>query len=212
MTILRQIFLSALLMLIAAGAYGQITPTSALTTLPDRLYPYMSQSSMLDMNDYYHNGITRPMVNLLSDTVRLVSMTDCMATMSVGSDTLSVVVLPKGKKQIIMTITTLGVPEPDSEIKFFDNMWQPVDADRLITLPGRRQWFEGLGRNDYAQISQTVPFVIYSATFDPATSILSLTPHLSGRYVEPLSLDEMTDKIRPVIRYKWNGKRFVKVK
>ncbi len=191
---------------LAAGA--QATARSALTTAPGVVLPELSESTRLDMLDYYDSGMKKPLANIFGTECVLDTLGNDKATIRFGDHkTLSIYVLPYGKKELIMTIETLSVPQADSHIAFYTTKWEPIETKKLFSEPRLADWVGNLSGEKLVEVENAVPFILYQAEYDPSTATLRLTSDLDG-YVAREYMPLAKEAVAESLTYTWSGKRF----
>ena len=210
---MKKIFLT-LIVIIAAmlPATAQVTPESAFTTAPSKVLPSLEQSARLDLLDYHREGIDRLIPNVFGDSAHIVSSTPATLRFAPAEGmTVDFVVLPAKGKEIIMVITTVDTPMPDSSIDFYTHDWQQLDASKLLKLPAPGDWCSAKSKAELAEWQRLVPFLTVSADYDPASMTLTLVP-TPGDYIDSEQLDRAKQLTVASISYKWTGSKFQLVK
>ncbi|MDE7135588.1 MAG: DUF3256 family protein [Muribaculaceae bacterium] len=191
---------------LAAGA--QATARSALTTAPGIVLPELSESTRLDMLDYYDSGMKKPIPDIFGTECVLDTLGNDKATIRFGEHkTLSIYVLPYGKKELIMTVETLNVPQADSHIAFYSTKWEPIETKKFFAEPKLADWVGKLAGEKLVDIENALPFILYQADYDPSTGTLRLTSVLDG-YVANENMPLAKEAVAKSLTYTWSGKRF----
>lgn len=170
-------------------------------------------SARLDLLDYYDSGMQGQVRDALIERVVIDMLTSDQVKVTLA-DTISLklTLLPYGKQSVVMQILELPTPAIDAEIKFYDLDSNELPADRFIPRLYLDDWQSGkLNASDRAKLEDNLPFIMYSADYDPATQILTL----DGSFVEYLPVESYQicePLLRPQLRFKWNGKKFQPVK
>lgn len=205
---MKRLLLSAAAAAAILTAGAQATARSALQTMPATLLPELSESSRLDMLDYYDSGVKKPIANIFGTDCVLDTLGNDMATIRFGEHkSLSIYVLPAGKSEMLMTIETLATPQPDSHIAFYNTKWEPVADGKCFADPLLVDWAGKLQADRKAEIENALPFILYSADYDPSTGMLTLVSDVEG-YVAEEKLPTVREAVAKSLTYKWNGKKF----
>lgn len=205
--------LSILAMLFAAVTVNaQVTAKTAFTSAPKEVFPTIPSSVRLDMIDYFESGISRPSANLFGSDVIITGLTDNVITLKNGSiQKVAIIVLPGKSGEIIMTISDLETPATDSEIKFYNSRWEEYDDQKFFANPSLADWTGKLSKTDRASLENMLPFLTFSAVYDPATMTLTLTPTI-GDYVAENDRQSVDNALKPSLSYKWNRQAFKPVR
>ena len=93
--------------------------TSLFLSAPDELMPALPYATRLDMLDYFNYGSNRAIQNIFGGESRILSINESDMTVQ-ASDVLTyqIILLKKGKENIIAVITTLLTPTADSILIF----------------------------------------------------------------------------------------------
>lgn len=141
-------------------------------------------------------------LNYMSETYMDVQLTP--------SSTLQIKVFKDKKDQpVIMTIYTVGNDETamDSDVRFFDGDFQPLETRKLLNRPALKDFFEipKGALTTYKEIEQMIPFPTYQFTAgegDEVTAKLTI-----GQAVSQDDLKILELFLRPGVTYRWDGKR-----
>lgn len=178
--------------------------------MPNALFPYIDQTSRLDLMDYYDSGIEKKVPNQLGDSARIVLIDDAMLSIEYAPGCeISLIPLHRKNDELIMILQTLDIPDRDTSIKFFTHDWKPIDSSKLIDLPKTSDWFAVKDKAKKTLIEENVPFMTMCAVYDADTSKLRLIP-TPGDYIAPEHLEEVKGLLYPSFEYLWTGKKFSK--
>lgn len=208
-----QKLLMVLTMLIACvpTILAQLTAEQAFADAPSSIFPLLDKNARLDMIDYFKSGSSTPSQNAFNGTSRITQLTPAQVSVSMTDATkYDIIVLNQGASQIIALIQTVATPAPDSHITFYSAAWSPL-KESLFTPPTLQDWLTAKGSDNSSQVSNLVPFMLASYSYDAATSVLTLTNNLK----EFLSADiysMIAADLRTSLTYKWNGKAMQPVK
>lgn len=165
---------------------------------PDSVVPLLDLNTRLDMLDYYDCGSRTASTNMLEGKSRVTyrdSLTVRYELTERIKGQLSVIPMAKGDSLIIV-ITTLATPTPDSEIEIYTTQWQRPGKP-VFRAPTMSDWITAA-----APPEEQAQFMMYSADYDSSTKTLTLTSTMD-KYcgTEPHWL-------RRQLIYRFDGKKF----
>ncbi len=165
---------------------------------PDSVVPLLDLNTRLDMLDYYDCGSRTASTNMLEGKSRVTyrdSLTVRYELTERIKGQLSVIPMAKGDSLIIV-ITTLATPTPDSEIEIYTTQWQR-SGKPVFSAPTMSDWITAA-----APPEEQAQFMMYSADYDSSTKTLTLTSTMD-KYcgTEPHWL-------RRQLIYRFDGKKF----
>ena len=165
---------------------------------PDSVVPLLDLNTRLDMLDYYDCGSRTASTNMLEGKSRVTyrdSLTVRYELTERIKGQLSVIPMAKGDSLIIV-ITTLATPTPDSEIEIYTTRWQRPGKP-VFSAPTMSDWITAA-----APPEEQAQFMMYSADYDSSTKTLTLTSTMD-KYcgTEPHWL-------RRQLIYRFDGKKF----
>ena len=165
---------------------------------PDSVVPLLDLNTRLDMLDYYDCGSRTASTNMLEGKSR-VTYRDSLTVKYELTERFrgQLTVLPTAKgDSLIIVITTLATPTPDSEIEIYTSTWGKPSKP-VFVAPDMSAWIETT-----PPAEEEPPFMMYSAEYDAATKVLTLTSTMEQYYGhEPQWL-------RRQLIYRFNGKTF----
>lgn len=208
-----QKFLTVLVMLMACVPMlrAQLTAEQAFADAPSSIFPLLDKNARLDMIDYFKSGSSTPSQNAFQGTSRITSLTPEKVSISMTDATkYDIIVLSKGGTPIIGLIQTVATPAPDSHITFYNASWSQL-GDQLFTPPTMGDWLTAKGEKDPSQVKNLVPFMLASYSYDPSTSVLTLTNNLK-QFLSADIYSMISSDLHPSLTYRWNGKVMQPVK
>lgn len=213
MSTMRKYSIALVTLFAAVTAPAQMTPRSVVMTAPEKLLLALPQSTLLDMLDYYESGTAKTMNNSFEEPEAVISeMTDSSISITTGPGrNISFTILPYGKSEIIMVIDRIDTPSRDASITFYDSKWNELSDKKLLKYPTLSDWTGKLKDSDMLDVENALPFMMVDATYNPESSILTLTPQL-GDYISEEGIKKIKGVIAPNIKYVWTGKTFKPVK
>lgn len=191
---------------------AQMTPRSVVTTAPEKVLLTIDASTLLDMLDYYENGVARTVKNKMGEDAVITEMTGSTVTIATGeAHSITFAILPYGKSSVIMVIDRVDTPDTDAVISFYDSRWKPLDSRKLLRTPALADWVGKVSAERMREIENALPFLMADAQYNPDTATLSFTPQTSG-YVSVENADKVKEALAPRLDYVWSGKSFKPVK
>ncbi len=191
---------------------AQMTPRSVVTTAPEKVLLTIDASTLLDMLDYYENGVARTVRNKMGEDAVITEMTGSTVTIATGeAHSITFAILPYGKSSVIMVIDRVDTPDTDAVISFYDSRWKPLDSRKLLRTPALADWVGKVSAERMREIENALPFLMADAQYNPDTATLSFTPQTSG-YVSVENADKVKEALAPRLDYVWSGKSFKPVK
>lgn len=167
------------------------------STAPMKVLPLLDRSTRLDMLDYFRYGSPAASSNILDGQAR-VTAEDSLSVSYETTKTATgqMAVLEAGSDTILMVISTVATPHPDSSIAFYDTSWKPL-RKAVLTEPKVADWLIGEPDED-----NPLPFILASAAYDASARTLTFTSVMDRYFALP------TDYLRKTISYVFDGKKF----
>lgn len=211
--------LSATTLIITAFAaddpHSGLTAANAFVDAPPMLLPSIDRTTRLDMIDYFNAGSDKESKNLFDSGCRITELSPeqlTFATSEVG--TRQITILPAGRDSVIMMITTLLTPVPDSEIAFFSADWKPLKS-KAFSQPELSEWLPDELKRDrdaLAEAENIYPFILASASYDSTEGVLTLTNNLNQYLLPEDERAASAPELRHTLRYRWTGKKMILLK
>lgn len=189
------------------------TPLTALRVFADiplDVLDMLRPSTRLDMIDYYEQAdslLNAP--NALGGKSRFLEVADDYLRVEVTSvSTLEIKILPfKKNKRLVMTLYTVGTDDgaKDTEVRFFDELLNPVSDNNLIKFPDLTRFFNlkesGVSKNE---LKKLIPVVAVKYSTGPGDA--SLTADLTSWQILPNETKEMLEShFIPSLNATWKG-------
>ncbi len=176
MKIYVSLLLSVMLSLPAHGA----SMATIWQTLPSELLPYMDARHRQELPSLSEMGMKAEGSNLLLGKTSLDTLTtDYLHATLNGSVDLQIKRLPTmGGDSLLCVVKTWRAPMADSELRFYDQSWQPVEASLKGQKSTSFQLSEWIRHNVTADeqeaqaLAEKTELTLASATLDPATQQL----------------------------------------
>lgn len=185
-------------------AAARFTATAAFESAPVAVMPLIEFSRRVEMRQLYEAGMAEKAdPNVVGGPVKILSISPDAVTLSHATDaTLTVALLPMASGDTaIMMLENLPTPALDANVRIYDRDWNRLEG--LWPEPQLEQW--ALPKKA-AEAAEAIPFMLASGEWDSRTATVTLIPTV-GQW-----LDDGTDAsalIRPQLRLKWNGKKFI---
>ncbi len=189
---------------------------AAFIGLPDVALPLLQGNVRLDMIDYFASGMKTPSANALAGKSRITSLTPDKLTAEITpASSVTLCLLPSGKKEVVAMITTYALPQPDSKISFFEMTklaWDsvsmtPLPQHKVFTIPSMKEWLTDNGKQNRQDVERLVPFMPVSYTYSPATKTLTLSNNVNDLVAEA-DRDSVSALLKKELHYRWDGKKF----
>lgn len=209
-TITSLFLLFSLALSFPAGA--RITASEAFSKAPRKVIPMLDENARLDMIDYFNSNMSNTTGNTYGGKSRILSLSPMQLTARMtDASTCQLAVLPAGNSELIALITTVATPTLDSRMSVYSSDWSRDVTAETFTKPTLADWLTHEGKKNSDQVEMTVPFLLISYSYDPETSVLTLTNN-SAQFLGEDVYDMVKPYVLPKLEYKFNGKRFVRVK
>lgn len=178
----RKVMLFLVFAAFTAQAYD-VTHYFALPEADGHVFA-IDRNARLDMTDYYEAGLDTPtpVKNEMAARITAVSPDgDTMSwTLDDGLD-YSLSVIKKGKKEYLLLIETMSMPERDSRIVCYDTSWHKTALP--FDMPVLDDWLTPEGLKNRAYITAWLPYITAVAQKAPDANELIFNHTLNQRYV-----------------------------
>lgn len=188
---------------------------AAFAALPDSVIPLLPQSSRLDMLDYAIAGTRKPIVNALRGTSLLDTLgIDVLKVCLTGVSNVQLGIYTAGKGIVVLdyTITPMDAAT-DSQLLFYTPDMEPVPIEKVLRVPEAEE-FLSVPKGSKVKIRElaaTIPFFTVHYLLDPQKGTLTAIPTVQAAMtIENFNI--IKPYLRTAIVYRWNGKRFEKIK
>lgn len=208
----RELIFTAVAAAIAAASVAvprraaAVTAAEAFAKAPAAVFPTVDSLTRLDMIDYFNSGSAKASRNLLRGDCRVTAVSDARLDFeSSDISTHSIELLPAAKGDtVVMLISTMRTPAEDSRVRFFTTSWRELPG--MMDSAGLADWLTPEGRRDRVDVENAVPFILATATYDPATSILTLACDPAA-YLPKEGADVAEKGLKRTLSFRWDGKR-----
>jgi len=206
-------FLAALICLsFSLAASAEITASDAFAKAPRKVIPLLDENARLDMIDYFNSNMSNSTDNSYGGKSRITSLSPQKLTARLtDASTCQVIVLPAEGGSLIGMITTVATPTPDSRMSVYTSDWSRDVTASAFKKPTLEDWLTPEGKKNSDEVEMTVPFLLISYDYDPDSAVLTLTNN-SAKFLGEDVYRTVSSYVLPKIRYKFNGKRFERMK
>ena len=151
-------------------------------------------------------------INVFKGDCRIVSATPSQMTVSTtDASECELSLLPMAGDTIIMVVTTLQTPTPDSSMKFYTYPdWRPIEKG-LFIVPGLDDWTAEGSTVRREDLENAVPFILARISYDTQARKLTLENNV-GDYLPREANELAKGALKERLVYQWNGHKMVKVK
>lgn len=212
---MKRYFMLLPLLLCSVALSAQTSMREIWLSMPDSMIPYLNKNLRLEHVELLEMKVESKVRNLLGGEGMMDTLTsDYMQIHLNGAADMQLRLLPKNDSlQMICMVKTVRAQQPESEIRFFDLNWNPINdlfglplaekSDSIIAsffLPNDTIFMERV-----QEMQRSINPVMFNASLLPDASelILQLSPSLK-------TVKEAAD-VKAVLRqkkYKWDGKLF----
>lgn len=195
-----------------SGLMAEITATEAFTSAPRKVIPLLDENAKLDMVDYFNSNLANTTSNTYGGKSRITSLDASQLTAQLTeASQCQIAVLPDGKDGLIALITTVASPTPDSRMSIYTPDWSRDITASTFTKPTLADWLTPEGKKHAQEVEMTVPFLLISYSYDPSDRTLRLTNN-AKQFLGSDIYDTVSSYILPELSYRFDGKRFTRVK
>ena len=204
----------ALVSILAAAQDRQtVGPTAAdfFVKAPLDVASQLSETSRLDMIDYFNNGATVKSENRLGRKVALKKIEDRLIVWQDDDSVMTtLVVLPvmqsSASDTVMVVIRTFAGQLPDSEVRYYDKGWSLIDNSD-VPAPKLKDWLNVTDKQSVALVERSIPFILSTAEYDLNDNNLVFTNRTSD-FFTPQDTPDAVSMLKPELRYEWTGRRF----
>ena len=192
---------------VASDAAGRLASSFFADAAADVIFSQLPQSRRLDMIDYYNAGLSTPSKNVYGGDAVVVSVEPSRVKFSSSSAVETTLdVLVNGNDTVLMVIDTYSLPQRDSRVRFFDKHWLPIYRT-VYEEPALADWLTVKSDDNINKVTDAIKFMLVSADYDPATSVLTLTDNTASYFVAD-DVPEALSLLQPTLQLAWHGGKF----
>lgn len=180
---------------------------------PDNVFPLLTHNNRLDMLDFLDSKMDAVVKNVYGESSQLLVMrSNYMKLRSSSSLDMEVMMLPYKSDTLLCLVKTYYVPEPESELLFFESAtWTPVQEKNLVSVPtlkdfllypadcSKEAWNRAVARMDMPMLG---------VTMDEKDLEIHFKLRVDGGFTD--NREELKPFLKDEIVMRWNGKRFVR--
>lgn len=197
----------------ASDGYAGKRADEYFVSAPTIVFPSVDSITRLDMIDYFQAGSQKASKNLFGGDVRILSDEPTRLTFSTSAVTeYTIDLLPASGVRdgvIIMVTRTLQMPAADSSVRFYTTDWKELKG--MFEVPQLHEWLTEEGRKNRKDVENMVPYIFARITYLPESREITVTNNLDD-YIPEENLEKAKAALEKTLRYKWNGKKLVRVK
>ena len=160
--------LPLLFMACMPSAAQEILMKDIFATAPDSVFPLLTKNNKLDCIDFIENGMTAKVKNKMEEWSELKSLTPRYLLMQV-SERSDVAMMLVGDS-VICTVNTYSGPAKDSEVRFYDLQWRPLERKETVR-PRVSDFIRGEMDAESKGLLEAMPFM--SASLNPEDNTLT---------------------------------------
>lgn len=184
--------------------------------MPDTLLPLLTKVNREDFGDFLASNMKAKVRNRFGKTSEMTVLTENYLQVEMTSvSSLEMKLLPLNDSlNVICMVQTYRAPVADSQIRFYDTDWHPMEVSRFITLPDDSLFFRKPANEVQADSLRNLRAHADISLREARLSADSCT--LSFRYTTPRYLDKTTAGelerylVREPLRYVWMENRFIR--
>lgn len=189
---------------------GGLTASKVFAEAPLEVLDMLRPSTRLDMLDYYSQADSILVVaDALGGESRLADVApDYLKVEVTPVSTLEIKLLQAGKKQIVMTLYTVGGDgmAKDTEVRFFDSGLRPLDTAKFLKAPRLKDFFTLKGSGvDENELAEKVPYAAVEYSTGPGDAPLTATL-TTLRVISQEDRDLLTPLMEKQLTAEWKNK------
>lgn len=211
---MKRVLLAMLCVAVFAGARSQ-TMGELFVAMPDSLLPAFTGNDRADFVDFLAAGMRARVKNKFGRVAEMRALTaDYLLLETSSAGTLEMKLLQADDStRVVVAATTCRGPAEDSRLSFYTTAWEPLPADRFITLPVPGDF---LLRADTIDTARRDAALLRADVFLLRASLSAGSAAVDFTCTTPDYMDEEAARaLRPfltgkAVRYEWTDGRFIK--
>ena len=210
---MKQFFLSLFLSLFALSAYS-VDLRQLFIDMPDSIMPLLNKNNKLDFLDYLDMDMPSVVTNSLGGKSTMKFLTDDMLSVQMTASSEMDIKLFYGKDSLvtIAVIETICGGYCDSDVTFYNDKWQPLDKQKLISMPLLDDFLDKklMKQSEYKTAIDEMYYRLMMIESTPGSDIFTVTLTTADTILD----EEIRTSIFKTtsINYRWNGKKFIRLK
>ena len=183
-------------------------------TEPGNIFPLLTSTARLDMEDYYNSGQQVSILNNLEGESRLLELDSAYLKLkSSANKVVEMRMRTVGKDTVITVIETVMTPVPDSRLTQWNVHWQRFTSDRLFTMPGIDDFIvKKMSPELRADLQDAMIFPLIQLTFKGEKHDIIEATHGLEQFLAPVEYKRFADYFKPSINYRFDGLKIKPVK
>lgn len=185
------------------------------TSMPDSILPVLDKNMCLEMVELMDMGVKPEVKNLLGENCVMDTLTsDFLQVATSEASSLQLKLLPQDSgDSILCVVKTFLAPEKESEVAFYNQAWQVIDATRCLdeSIASVDSYFQSkpdtMRDERYQELMASLEPKMFYAELSPKEN--SIIYHVST----PLVTKEEKTQLQALIlqrKFNWDGERFKK--
>ncbi|MCH5231307.1 MAG: DUF3256 family protein [Muribaculaceae bacterium] len=195
------------------GEPTQLTARKVFEKLSSSALEILPPSTRLDMLDYWDVDSVYKASNAMEGLSWIESVTDSYLKVHISSvSSLQIKILPEKKTEIVMTVYTVGddVQAQDSQVKFYDENLQELEASKYLKLPHLKEFFEipKGSATKMKEIEEMIPFPTIAFSANPINDNLEARLTVE-KYINEDDWNIAKLFVKPFITLEWKKGKYV---
>lgn len=179
------------------------------TTMPNKIFPYLSSNNLKDLVDLQKAGKTPIVDNLLKGKTELTEFTDSYIALKMSpNSTADMKLLPINDTIPMIAITkTITGRASDSQIYFYTSTWNKIPRDSVFPKPSARWFFEGASTDTALFKTIDIEFITYKLSAKSNDLVVS---HDFKNHVSTEDYAKLAPFLKPSVTLRWVNGKYVK--
>jgi hypothetical protein len=198
--------------MLIAKAYCQ-DMASIIRQMPDSIIPTLTKNNRLDFIDYMNSNMKAEVQNHFNKKSEMTVLTSDYARIrTTEKSDVTIKLLTSGTDTTICLINTYTSSTSDSRIKFYTTKWEQLNPSQYITLPQSDEFFThpaNITDEEYQNLRNKADITFLKAEFENNSSNLIIT-YTTPSYMSDEDSIATAPLLRPTIKMKWQGNKFIK--
>ena len=181
---------------------------------PGTIFPLLTQTTRLDLVDYYLNGQTPTLTNNLTGECWLIEMDSVyLKVHTSGSREVELTMRKVGKDTVITVIETVMTPVPDSRLTQWNVHWQRYTSEKLFVMPGIDDFIvKKMPRELRADLQDAMIFPLIRLCFKGENHDIIEASHGLEQFLVPNEYKRFEPYLKPAVTYRFNGLKIKRTK
>ncbi len=210
---MKRLLFTVWLVITAQLAYS-VDIKTLFVEMPDSIMPLLTKSNKLDFLDYADMNMQANATNKLGGVSNMADIKDDYLSLQMTSSSKVDMKLYYGKDSLltIAIVETVCGGYCDSKITFYNEQWEQLAIEDIIELPGIDDYLNRKAMRQTENRDAVGNMIYRMFEIDMLSEPEMLKVKLTSK--DAITDDELRNTIieREVISFRWNGKRFVRLK